>query len=59
MAKCEKCGRGTQFGNTRPWSKKATRRRWNLNIQRVNVMAGTRTVTQRLCTTCIKTLTKV
>jgi large subunit ribosomal protein L28 len=59
MAKCEKCGRGAQFGNTRPWSKKATRRRWNVNVQKVNVMAAGRPMTQRLCSTCIKTLTKV
>ncbi len=59
MAKCQKCGRGIQFGNTRPWSKKATRRRWNLNVQRVQVMEGNRVTSQRLCTTCIKTLSKV
>ena len=32
MAKCERCGRGPLFGNNRPWSKKATRRRWNINV---------------------------
>ncbi|MEJ2413653.1 MAG: hypothetical protein P8Y34_11790, partial [Anaerolineales bacterium] len=26
MAKCEACGKTTQFGQNRPWSKKATKR---------------------------------
>ena len=38
MAKCQQCGKGPQFGNNRPWSKKATRRRWNVNIQKVSVL---------------------
>mgnify|MGYP001189046731 CR=1 FL=1 len=59
MAKCENCGRGTQFGNNRPWSKKATRRQWNINIQKVKVVAGDKQVSKRLCTTCIRSLTKV
>ncbi len=59
MAKCERCGKGPRFGNNRPWSKKATRRRWNVNIQKVKVMENGRLVSRRLCTSCIKTLTKV
>jgi len=59
MAKCEQCGRGTQFGNTRPWSKKATRRSWNLNVQKVKVMEGSKAISKRLCTNCVRTLTKV
>lgn len=59
MAKCEQCGRGTQFGNNRPWSKKATRRSWQLNVQKVSVMKDGKRVSKRLCTSCIRTLTKV
>jgi large subunit ribosomal protein L28 len=58
MAKCDNCGRGTQFGNNRPWSKKATRRHWNLNIQKVKVMVGSKQVSKRLCTSCVRTLVK-
>lgn len=59
MAKCEQCGRGPQFGNNRPWSKKATRRTWSINVQKVKVLEGGRTVSKRLCTQCIRTLQKV
>ena len=40
MAKCEGCSKGPQFGNNRPWSKKATRRRWDVNVQKITVMEG-------------------
>lgn len=59
MAKCQQCGKGPQFGNNRPWSRKATRRRWDVNIQKVKVMANGSYTSKRLCTTCIKSLTKV
>lgn len=58
MAKCERCGRGPQFGNNRPWSRKATRRRWNINIQKVQVMEAGKVVSKRLCTSCIRTTQK-
>ena len=58
MAKCQLCGRGPQFGNNRPWSRKATRRRWNVNVQKVNVMENGNSVGKRLCTSCIRTSSK-
>lgn len=58
MAKCQQCGKGPQFGNNRPWSKKATRRQWQVNVQKVKVFEGGRTVSKRLCTSCIKSLSK-
>lgn len=58
MAKCQKCGRGPQFGNNRPWSRKATRRRWNINVQKVSVMEDGRSVSKRLCASCIRTISK-
>ncbi len=59
MAKCQQCGKGPQFGNNRPWSRKATRRRWNVNIQKVKVAENGSVTSKRLCSTCIKSLTKV
>ncbi len=59
MARCQVCGRSPQFGNNRPWSKKATRRKWNLNIQKVKVFENGRMVSKRLCTSCLRTMTKV
>lgn len=58
MAKCERCGRGPMFGNNRPWSRKATRRQWNVNVQKVQVMEDGKVVSKRLCTSCIRTLQK-
>lgn len=58
MAKCKRCGRGPMFGNTRPWSKKATRRSWNINIQKVQVIQDGKPVSMRLCTSCIRTMEK-
>ena len=48
MAKCQKCGKGPQFGNNRPWSRKATRHKWKINIQKVKVFENDRLVSQRL-----------
>jgi large subunit ribosomal protein L28 len=58
MAKCQQCGKGPQYGNNRPWSKKATRRRWDVNVQKVSVLENGRMVAKRLCSTCVKTLSK-
>ena len=58
MAKCQNCNRGPQFGNNRPWSKKATRRDWKVNVQKVTVMENGRSVTKHLCTSCLRTAMK-
>ncbi len=58
MAKCEQCGRGPQYGNNRPWSRKATRRTWSINVQKVQVVEAGKTVSKKLCTQCIRTLQK-
>jgi len=59
MAKCQGCGKGPQFGNNRPWSKKATRTKWSINVQKVTVFENGRSVSKKLCSSCIKTLSKV
>jgi len=58
MAKCEICGKGPRFGNRVSHSKKATKRRWLPNIQRVTVVRNG--VRQRLyiCTKCLKAMYK-
>jgi large subunit ribosomal protein L28 len=58
MAKCQQCGKGPQYGNNRPWSKKATRRRWDVNVQKVNVLENGQMVSKRLCSSCVRTLSK-
>ena len=52
---CDICDKKPGFGNNRPWSRKATRRRWNPNIQSVRVAAGGgNTKKVNACTSCIK-----
>jgi large subunit ribosomal protein L28 len=58
MAKCEICGKKTTFGRNRPWSKKATRRTFRPNLQKITVYDEGRKVRQVLCTKCIRTMVK-
>lgn len=58
MAKCDMCGKGPQFGQNRPFSLKATKRRFNVNIQKVTVVENGRKKTMKLCTRCLRTLSK-
>jgi len=55
MAKvCEVCKRGPRFGNRISHAHNVTKRRWNLNLQKVHVeMEGTRKHV-RVCTSCIR-----
>lgn len=54
--RCQVTGAGPSFGNNRPWSKKATRRRWDVNLQKKTyyVPSLSRKVTLRLSTNAIK-----
>ena len=58
MAKCELCGKGPQFGHNVSRSNKATNRRFNPNVQRVRVRIDGQVRRMRLCTRCLRTLTK-
>jgi large subunit ribosomal protein L28 len=59
MAKCERCGKGPQFGHHVAHSKLATRRMFRPNIQRVTVIENGQPRRRQLCAKCIKTLGKV
>jgi large subunit ribosomal protein L28 len=59
MAKCEKCGKGPQFGHNVSHSKRATKRRFDPNVQRVRVMVDGKERRMRLCTRCLRTLQRV
>jgi large subunit ribosomal protein L28 len=56
--RCEICGKGPQFGNSVSHSKKATKRRWMPNIQRVTIPDGKTTKRINICTRCLRTLNK-
>jgi len=51
---CAICGKGPVFGNSVSHSHKATKRKWNPNLQRIK--AATKSGTKRIwvCTRCIR-----
>ncbi len=58
MARCSICGRGPQFGHNRSHSMKATKRRWQVNVQRVTIYRNGRRERVRICTRCLRTMSK-
>lgn len=55
MAKrCEICGRGPVYGNRISHAHNVTRRRWNLNLQRVRAIVNGVQKRIRVCTACIR-----
>jgi large subunit ribosomal protein L28 len=55
MAKvCELCGRGPQFGHRISHAHNVTKRRWNINLQRVRAVTPHGNKHLRVCTSCIK-----
>ncbi|MFQ5723906.1 MAG: 50S ribosomal protein L28 [Terriglobia bacterium] len=55
MAKrCEICGRGPVYGNRISHAHNVTRRRWNLNLQRVRAIVDGVQKRIRVCTSCIR-----
>jgi len=58
MAKCEMCGKSPQFGHNVSHSKKATKRQFKPNVQRVRVEVEGKMRRMYLCTRCLRTLNK-
>lgn len=55
MAKvCDVCGRGPQFGHRISHAHNVTKRRWNLNLQRVRAVTSQGNRHLHVCTSCIK-----
>jgi large subunit ribosomal protein L28 len=55
MAKvCYSCGKHPSFGNARSHSLRATRRRWNPNLQKIKIQEGPSTKRVYVCTSCLK-----
>ncbi len=59
MAKCDLCGKGPQFGHNVSHSKRRTNRLWAPNIQNVTVEIDGALRRLRLCTRCLRTVTKL
>ncbi len=58
MAKCDMCGKSPMFGHNVSHSKKATKRQFKPNIQRVQVEVDGQIRRMHLCTRCLRTLSK-
>ncbi len=54
MARCEICLRSGQSGNNVSHSKRRTRTRWHVNVQRATIyVAGTQKAV-KICTRCLR-----
>jgi large subunit ribosomal protein L28 len=51
---CYSCGKQPSFGNARSHSLRATRRRWNPNLQKIRIQEGTNIKRVQVCTSCLK-----
>jgi large subunit ribosomal protein L28 len=58
MAKCSACGKSVSFGHNRSFSKRATRRTYKPNLQKVAVWEGKQKQTKVMCTKCLRTAVK-
>lgn len=56
MAKCEICGKGAQFGHNVSHSKRATRRRFDPNVQRVRLVIEGKARRVWVCTRCLRAM---
>lgn len=54
MAKCQVCMRSSQSGNKVSHSKRHTRRRWYVNVQRATIYEGGRPRRVVVCTRCLR-----
>ena len=55
---CAISGKGPLTGNKRSHSLRATRRKWNVNLQKVNVIVDGKPVKMRISARALKTLKK-
>jgi large subunit ribosomal protein L28 len=59
MAKCEICGKTPQFGHNVSHSMRHTKRQFKVNIQKTTVVENGKMRKIKVCTRCLRTLTKV
>ena len=51
---CHSCGKGPAFGQSRSHSMRATKRRFDPNLQKVRVLVGSTARRVYVCTRCLK-----
>ena len=54
--RCEVSGRGPLSGNRRSHSMRATRRKWNVNLQKVHMIVDGKPMTVKVSARALKTL---
>jgi len=59
MAKCEICGKAPSFGHNVSHSNVKTNRQWKPNIQQVTIYKDGQRQRMKVCTRCLRTLSKV
>jgi large subunit ribosomal protein L28 len=52
--KCDICGKKPMAGNNVSHAHNVTRRRWNINLQRVRAKVGKTVKRIKVCTACIR-----
>lgn len=52
--KCDICGKKPMAGNNVSHAHNVTRRRWNINLQRVRAKVGKTVKRLKVCTACIR-----
>lgn len=58
MAKCDICGKTPSFGHNVSHSNVRTKRTWKANIQKVTVFYDGQLQKMKVCTRCLRTLSK-
>jgi large subunit ribosomal protein L28 len=58
MAKCEICGKTPQFGHNVSHSMRHTKRQFKVNVQKTTIVEGGKARKIKVCTRCLRTLSK-
>ncbi len=58
MAKCEICGKTPQFGHNVSHSMRHTKRQFKVNVQKTKIVEGGKVRKIKVCTRCLRTLSK-
>lgn len=58
MKRCEICGKGCTTGNNVSHSERHTKRKFEANIQKVNVELDGKKGKKNICANCLKTMKK-
>ena len=58
MAKCDICGKTPQFGHKVSHSMRHTKRQFKVNIQKTTIVENGKTRKIKVCTRCLRTLSK-